>query len=212
MLSIKLLETNKQIEEKILDALAFEVNKKIKKLADDISELIGPFILEQFKNTDTYRSLISGDLKIEFGFYDEFEYMYVDPILQKITDTIGVSYKTVSKKSWKGSLKIYILNDDLNLILNHERASYISKTSGKDIDWLEWLLLRGDSYIIADYNVLYGAGVGRSQGGIMVQSSRPWRVLPEYAGTQYDNWLTRTLDAYGQFIADHIGKVIEENI
>jgi hypothetical protein len=43
---------------------------------------------------------------------------------------------------------------------------------------------------------------------IMIPSSSSWRVPPQFAGTENDNWTTRAINS----VEDSVYKIIQENI
>ncbi len=62
---------------------------------------------------------------------------------------------------------------------------------GESLDWISWLLTRGDDVVVADYHVVPG-NHGRSGDAVMKQGDF-FRVRPEYSGTIEDNAITRAL-------------------
>ena len=77
------------------------------------------------------------------------------------------------------------------------------------LDWLNWLLTRGDDIIVGDYSFVERTGSGRSGLGDMVAGGM-FRIPPEYSGTGDDNFITRTLR--GETITDKILQVLERDI
>ena len=89
----------------------------------------------------------------------------------------------------------------------------VSDVKGYTLPWLEWLLLQNNSPIIKNYEVEYGASpYSRSGLGIMVPSDQDWRVPPEFAGSQDNNWTTRAVGRSEAQIYKLIQQSIEKNI
>jgi hypothetical protein len=81
------------------------------------------------------------------------------------------------------------------------------------LPWLEWLLLKGNSIIVRNYNVKYGQNPrSRSGDAIMIDSTSSWRVPPEFAGTTRDNWTTRALNRVDKDINRIIQQSFESSI
>ena len=91
-------------------------------------------------------------------------------------------------------------------------ASYQSK--GGKVDWLEWLLTAGTSEVISGYRVMYGFfDTSRTGEAIMVKSkTKGFSIDPMYAGTQDDNWITRSLKKVEGNISNLFQKVIKDYI
>ena len=65
---------------------------------------------------------------------------------------------------------------------------------GGSLPWLQWLLLEGDSIIIANFGVEYSnEAQGRAGPARMTRQARPFRVNPKFSGTKDDNFITRSL-------------------
>ncbi len=92
----------------------------------------------------------------------------------------------------EGSLTIRLLRTDLAEVLSANGSSYTSE-HGHRVDWLDWLLTRGDSLIVLNFHFYPGNIAGSRTGiGIMGRGG-VWRVPPEYSGIPGNNWLTRAL-------------------
>ena len=77
------------------------------------------------------------------------------------------------------------------------------------LDWLNWLLTRGDDIIVGDYSFIQKPGIGRSGLGAMTAGG-VFRIPPEYSGTQDDNFITRTL--LSEAVTDQLTQVLEQHI
>lgn len=213
-LTIKILDTDKQIVGYILNAIVDELNPRLRVLSGNIASLIQDEIAEYFFQTPTYQSLMNGELAAEFGFERGKSPSIVNPIVKAVAKAIYVTYqplRVTNTGNIQGGLKINILNADLREILTLYEVNYYA-SDGNIIPWVEWLLLEGDNFIISDYTFVPN-NKGRSSMGIMMkQFGNMWKVPAAYSGTIKNNWLTRTLNDFGAAITDYIGSVIEKEL
>jgi hypothetical protein len=188
---MKIIESNNIIKLKMFQELADVVNKSITKnraaILSDIKTITELFL----KQSDTYQSLIGGELEKSFGFPDGTSDQYVESVIQSIVNGITLRQTKVnsSLRGLSGGLSINFYRGVDILLLSSE--SVISYDQYK-IPWLKWLLTEGDTIIISGFSISFQAGKGRSGGAIMVSNSGGvWRVPPEYSGVDSDNWITR---------------------
>lgn len=194
-INLKLLDSPKSIERKILRAIATEFNNKIHTRIGRIISNIAQVTLYYLRNTPTYTSLVEGRLAGHFGIPSRNRVSNVDNILQTIVDNMEVTHKTVKVTAGKfsGGLTVSILIKNFTDILTLPSAVVITE-SGDLLEWLDWLLTQGDRIIIRDYEVDFELGTGRSGFATMIPNDKSsWRVPPEFSGTINNNWLTRTL-------------------
>ena len=92
-------------------------------------------------------------------------------------------------------------------LLNKDFSSYDS--NGNSVDWLNWLLLAGDTIVVADYEVIYKrTRSSRSGRGLMIspEMTKGFRVRPEMSGVEDDNWITRSLLVAEKKLQEHFQK------
>jgi hypothetical protein len=207
-IKFKLLESNKDIESKILTALLSDVTDMIKNSGNKISATIKNIVINAIQSSPEYQSLISGSLKAEFGIPDPERRL--SELLNLWTKKVSVIYKPpkISNSRITTSFKLELIRADLSDVLGSDIAIVTDSLSGKSVHWLEWLSLAGDKTIIKDYTVVYGRN-RRSRTGLAIMresvGSR-WRVPAEFAGTINNNWITRSIDA----VSDEIEQAIEK--
>ena len=216
-MSFIILESNKEIRQRMAVALVNEINDRMRRAAPRIKERVKLLLKYSFKDTDEYFELLAGNLTFEFGFPKDSQRR-----LEAILHTIGESMKVYFYPfKWNGNdlvgrLEFNMLKEDFSDILGLTEA--IVNTGKEKLPWLEWLLIRGDTIIISDYKIQFtsgGRGGGRSGGAIMVKTDDPskgWRVPSKYSGTPGNNWLTRALLAHEEFLKEEMLKVFEEEI
>lgn len=193
--NIKILETQKEIEQEILKALRPQVDSlmqsAIRRLKVSIPEIVSKAIYE----SATFQSLSSGQLRLEFGISDA--QAKVAGLLSIWIKNMQFQYEkpAVATKGIKSRLSINMIKSDFSDVLGSDYAEvYASK--GYTLPWLKWLLLDGTANIVNAYDVFIGPNY-RSRTGmaIMKKSVSGWSVPSEFAGTQNDNWITRAIEA-----------------
>ena len=209
-----LVDTPDQISKKILKAAAEEFNTRLNKKIARIRERVKNLTINMIKQSDTYESLISGELAAHFGLPSTNRQAMVDAIIEKIGESIKIDVKPVKQfgKGFRGQTTISVMVNDFSDILSMTEA-FVSTEKGQILPWLEWLLLKGDAIIISEHDVRLVGGKGRSGGAVMVKNSAAaWRVPPEHSGTIRDNWLTRTLTIYRDKYLKAIGQIIKQEL
>lgn len=194
---ISIIENNKQIEQKILQALLPQINKVMNSYYKNIIPKIKITITEAIKNSPEYNSIISGTLGYELGIPDGDS--RINSLLNIWLSNIKIETKPVTLKGSQiiGSLKLLLIKADLSDVLGSEAAIITDSKTGSLVDWLSWLSLAGDKTIIRDYNFILGDNPrSRTGGGIMRYSpkSGKWKVPSEFSGTITNNWITRAID------------------
>lgn len=212
--TIDLLEDDKTISNKILKGLAEEFNLRVSKKIAIIKNNISIEVVNFLKQSNIYKSLISGDLAAHFGLPISTRKTMVDNIVQKIGNNIEVEHRILKVRSggFTGGVEIGILVKDFSDILSMSEA-FVTTEKGQVLPWLEWLLIKGNKIIISEHEIHLIGGKGRSMGGIMVKNNAGvWRVPSEYSGVVSNNWLTRMFsDNIIQF-SDIINKILEKEL
>ena len=211
--SVSLIENESYIRSNILGALKTTVDKALNacilKMRAPLSNLIKTALMQE----PEYSSLISGQLRSEFGIENIDS---VDVAINNIANSIVIEKKEISINNLglSGGIDIKIINNqDYGGALNDISAFVVDSARGYSLPWLEWLLLKGNSIIIRNYEVKYGQNPrSRSGDAIMISSQSNWRVPPEYAGTVRDNWTTRAINRVDNDIVKIIRESFESSI
>ena len=213
-ISIVLLDTPDQIEKKILKAIAEEFNSLMRQKITNIRGRVRSVTIDYIKTTETYNSLIDGDLAAHFGLPYASRQSMIDAIIEQIGNSIEIIVKPVkaSGKKFQGGTTINILVKNFSDILSMAEAS-IPTENGLVLPWLEWLLIRGDRLIISEHEIHLIRGKGRSDMAIMVKNAAgSWRVPSQYSGTIKDNWLTRALKVNQDRYLDTITNILKQEL
>ena len=206
--SLRLLETDSQISKLIMDELKIILDKAINTALPKISTEIKILISESLRNQPEYSSLMTGTLKAELGIADATS---INSVIDALIETLAVQRNDikVTNKGLSGGFVLTMMkSDDMNGVIYTDPAS-VKDASGYSLPWLEWLLLKGNEILVKNYEVSYfSSPYSRSGMAIMIPSSSSWRVPPQFAGTENDNWTTRAINS----VEDSVYKIIQENI
>lgn len=180
----------------ILKALRVAVSKRARKALPIIKRELQLLVRGAIENSIEYQSILNGQLRAELGVKNSQDAL--DRLVNSIVNGFYVDITPVQIKNNEiiGGFFIGILTTDLQEVLNKDFSSYTTE-KGVIIKWLEWLLIRGDEVIVANYEFSTNpesTQKSRTTEGIMKKSKRSWRVPPQYSGTQSNNFLTRSLD------------------
>jgi hypothetical protein len=191
-LFINILETDNQIQRKILEAIALETNKRISKnrtyVLNKLKSHVRSWLEMQPEISDLRQDGVglNAELGIEAGRGKFIASTVVDAAVRSIETKV-----TKVNRNLKGGFVFNFQPKNLINLLSLPEASIVTE-KGTSLDWLKWLLTMGDTPIIFGYDFVPTPGQGRSGGGTMIGGSM-WRVQPEYSGTISDNFITRSL-------------------
>ena len=212
-INIKLLDSNSDIENKILASVLKIIQQAFNKSVEPLRKQISDEVYKAITSEPEYQSLLSGKLQYEFGIPDVSS--KVNSIISIWTNniTINTTPITMSSSGLKGGFSINMIKDNYEDVLSSSDAVVVDQLKSTTLPWLEWLLLYGGKIIVRNYEVEIGSNP-RSRTGlaIMKPSSSSWRVPPEFAGTRNNNWVTRSLFKLDSIIPNLIQKEIEKNI
>ena len=194
MLSIDILESEKELQLLIMNAFIEEVNPLFEKKKSAIKRSIQEIIIAGLQETQEYSELTTGILKIEFGFMFGSERDIIDPIIEKIAQNIELIFTQLEYKNGSvvGGFQVNMLQADFSDIFAMPEA--ITEPQGygfESIPWLYWYLTKGGQAVIANYGILYGEFPENSRSGyaVMLQDFGPYIVPGD--NSERDNWLTR---------------------
>lgn len=184
-----ILETLPEIQKEVMKAFTKDLNIYFNAKLPQAHASIRATVYDLILNNPTADSLRGGVLKTDFG----LNFDPTDAVAKAVASSVEMDYTPLTPKL-KGGYNIRIQPLDYINILTIPESVVVSE-KGVQLPWLEWLTEYGDSIISLNFGVFYNAGMGRSQGGIMVPSMGPFMVDPAYSGTATDNWITRAIEA-----------------
>lgn len=202
------------IKQKIVNALRTTVGRVFVRARPRIEKRIIAVSPELFKETDTYISLVDGELNHQFGFYAGTADQKVDTVLEAVAKIIKVRITTpiVKNERLEGTIEVFLDPDELSIIYGMSEAN-IETEYGYVLPWFKWLIEEGTGTIVANFQYLaIPAARSRSGLGIMVQSKRGknYSVPVNHAGTPDDNWITRSL--FDDRLLKEYSKIIKQEV
>jgi hypothetical protein len=188
-LSIKILDTDKQIEQNVNAAIADAINdiisRNLKSIETSVKSLIPSWILSQPEMV-SLQSTDPSSLAGQFGIQGSVSSI-VNNIVQAVANATSINFVKYTKKL-KGGLELQFQPTDFNNLLSLPDGH--TRYRGGDLHWLDWLLKRGDNIIVVNYQYNPQTGLGRSGLGNMIGGGS-FRVPPQFSGTDADNFITR---------------------
>lgn len=207
-ISINILESDAEISRRILQALVGQTDTYFKKAFNKAKQQIVPIVSKAITSHPTYRSLISGRLKSEFG---------LDSPASRINELLGFWEKLtlnyipprIKGNEIIGSFSLSMIKSDYSDVLSSAAATVRTK-KGAQLEWLRWLLLFGDKTIVKDYKIKFGPdSKSRSGDAIMVRGKGArWSVPSAFAGTISKNWITEAIDS----VEGQVFKILEQSL
>ena len=214
IVTLKLLETVEQIEKKILKSIARQMDKSIRLAIPASMSDLKAFINGTIENSSEVQSLLGGELRGNLGLTESKAQEAVEDISSMISQSIEMEYKPIKTRGsgFAGNLTIKIQPAHFQNILGITGSvtSYFSIKYGTlvELDWLDWLLMRGDDIIVSKFQ-FEPKSAGRSGMGVM-KIGGSWRVPPEFSGTKDNNFITRAIASPDA--QKGISKILEKNI
>lgn len=191
-------------------ALKAELSKKIIQAAHQTIPVIQEPIKEVCKdalyNSEFFRNILAGTLAGELGIPENDKVNTMTSLIRDIVETLRTEVFIYKNGPNLVSIKIKMQRTDYLNLFTKDYA-YIDTTEGV-LPWLHWVLFEGDNVIFYGYEFKLMPGKGRSGLGIMVETGN-FKIDPRFAGTQYDNWITRALNEPSVFA--QIDKIVENS-
>lgn len=201
-----------QIEEKLGKATVDVINAGIQKAAPTIGKRLGELLVNTVKQGRVYQSLVGGDLRYELGLENAKSDM--DAILTVLAKSVALNFIPFKYYRGKvtGSFSIDLLKGGFAPLLAHPKASY--QSNEYTINWLEYLLLRGDSIIILDHHIVFDLNPAQQSysrtGDALMFPGGTWRVPPEFSGLPDSNFLTWSVES--REFQNGANKIINEEL
>ena len=207
---VKVLEDNFTIAQRISYALVPEINKYLNKIYQSMASSISDIVVDSIISQPEYDSLMGGQLQGEFGIPDPSSRL--SDIISTIKSGSNIVRKPTSIVNGKinAGIRFQMISSDFQDLISLGSASFTTE-KGTKLNWLEWLLLEGDTIIISDYGFVAGPNPSSRTGlGIMKgYSGASWRVPPEFAGNVNNNWITRGINSAVPEIDQYLMKAME---
>lgn len=184
-------------ERHVLDSLARQINVRVQRHKVALRAFVRDLTYDLIMNCPEANELRNGGkLAAELGLVAGSENEFVDTIAREVAKNLRVPISKARRKGRGigGGIKIGIIKTDYSDVFSLDIAEYVT-VKADILPQLRWLITEGDRIIIDGYGVRFKKGAGRSGGAFMQRLSdkvvRPFRIDPNYSGTEDDNWLTR---------------------
>lgn len=195
-ISIKILESNKQIESMIYHEIVKIIKPKMPKIAIGVDRRIKDLFRGLIENNFVVKSLQKGELYYQFGMKDITQRL--EALIEQWISEISVKPNSihVTSKGVTGGLTINMINRDYNKVYSMPQAEFLTPENHYVLPWLKWLLEMGSTPVVIGYGFKAGSGKGRTGGGVMVEgfNTKVWSVPSEYQGVTDNNFLTDITD------------------
>lgn len=210
-ISVKILETEKDISSAISRALLPEVADYLKNSINIIKRELPLIVNSAIINSPEYASILAGKLRYEFGLNDASSKL--SGLLNIWSTNVDITYnppKISSNGRIKASFSASMIKIDFSDVLYSDYAYMVDTFRGYNLPWLEWLLLEGNRVLVPGYQVIFGPNSRSRTGGAIMRVSpvKSWKVPAEFSGTRNDNWITRALDTIDSDIENLLSKAL----
>lgn len=212
----KILDTPASLIRKVSDYFRQTFSPRFRRVSAQINADIRLVLRQKLYSSDTVFNLIFGKLQLDFGLTDDVARQVVYEIVEAVVNQVVVDYDPNGKDLV--TLRVTVNPPPIAQLLLIRNASYTSINAAgeaSEVPWLKWLLTRGTQVVVKGYNVKYGdyrrLGHSRTKQAIMIKTySDPFRVDPEFAGTEDDNFITRAILAATPEIQDIVYKRVTQ--
>jgi hypothetical protein len=200
--SLKLVESDGAIQKMIKREMAKRLNKSfVGGFASKLRQQILNNVLEWLMESPELQAVAHGPLKGDFGIPKGQSHVEANKIMDAVLRSIHVEIIPFDNRL-RGGLEIRIQPADFQNIF--ARIDPVITEKGERLDWVRWLLERGDDIVVAKYHVVPDSS-GRSRSGdALMSQGGMFRVRPEYSGTLDDNAITRVFKGKGLELAKMI--------
>lgn len=204
----------KGVEKEILRVLRDEFQRIFNIATPKINERFRSLLLAEIKNCKEFQSLrddSKGSLKGEFGVVDPEE--RINALLDVWSKQFSFSQQRVliSGNDLNGGFQLQAIDVDYTVA---GKIGQFESENGFTVEWLKWLALAGDRYVVNNYYVRFG-NIPTSRTGLALMIKSPkkrYRVNPAFSGDENKNFITRSFDKITAMIPTIIGDEIRNAI
>ena len=190
--SLKVITPEQEIRKEILRAIHRHVKKYFEKNAKYLETRVASELMSALLASPTIKSLDNGSLKEEFG----LTYVNTIGIIMNVVNNtkLTVSPPKISGSNIVGRIRLEAGPSDMATLTSGFDVGVQETEKGQELPWLEWLTTLGDAVIVRDYEVRGGFPKHSRTGDKIMVRGKGWRVPPEHAGSQQNNFITRAID------------------
>tara|TARA_B100001059_G_scaffold236756_1_gene289816 strand:+ start:2042 stop:2668 length:627 start_codon:yes stop_codon:yes gene_type:complete len=208
-MNLKLVDSIAKIEKDIKKALVKDLNvfldKRKATAVDKLREAVKSFIVNQPEVQSLESNSIPYTLNSLLGLDSGSSSGIANFIAEVVANSIEIKFSRIDN-NFQGGVTFNIQPEDFQNLLSLPEGHVVTQ-KGSDLHWLDWLLTKGDSVIIAGYS--YDAtGDGRSGVGTMVTGGS-FRIPPSFSGTKDNNFITRAFEGKQKEIEAIVSEVFK---
>ena len=207
---VTIKESDQQIYDKIARSIRDDLNILFANCLRDIKYTVNHKLFRALTISPEYVSISNGDLKVELGLVDgNSRLINIINIWLSNIDVTFNKFRLVAG-NYSGGIRIHGINNDYTDVLSLPDSSLITER-GEVLPWLDWLLNYGSKIIIADYDVIFRPGMGRTDGGIMMHRGE-WGIPSVYSGVKDNNFITRAISSIQNDLEQEIEAIIRSKL
>lgn len=183
----------KQIENIIAADLLKQINIKLPRVIKSVNKRMQDVMSLALYQHPTVKSLIAGKLRSEFGLADPKT--SIIPILEEIVKSVKIEINDLKLQNTSIVGKFQIVGILIGDLLSSPASSYVSEPSGSKINWLDWILRKGQKIILRNYVIRFKPSPKSRTGDALTTkwTRHNYRVSPEFAGVPNKNFITETI-------------------
>jgi hypothetical protein len=196
---IKVDYKDQELKNWILEQVSGQYTKVLLSSKITILQGVREIVRAALYESEVYKSLVSDRLGTLHGLLGvpDPEGSYAT-VVEKFIAAIDVVVDPVSITGSKpiGGIQL-VLNSDFAELAKIPEGTFKSE-KGKDVPWLEWLLLAGRAIVVSNWTVINKTNLPSSRTGLALMresSINSFSIPPEFAGTEDDNFITRAIAA-----------------
>jgi len=191
MITVKIKESDAQLQRSINKAMAEYFNKRIRSknrtVVGKIKRAVENWVLGQPEIRSLLNDGVPNSLSSQFGLPTGSSQSVVNSIVAAVADSTQIQITKLNDKL-QGSIEFRFQPSNFANLLSLS-SGVVTTERGINLKWLEWLLLEGDRIIVVGYRYQPSED-GRGGGGTMLSGSG-FRVPPQFSGTSDNNFITR---------------------
>ena len=206
---LKLKTTNTEFIARVSSLVDNRIKPLILKTVGPIEKRVRSLMVRRLSEHPILDELKNGRLALDFGLSPAVANAAISEMLVAIESSVSVS----AIRGGRGFTGLKITVDPLGSITDIPSGSYDS--NGHSIEWMDWLLTRGSQIVVGGFESVFAlssAEESRSGLGFMIKTGGDFRVDPQFAGTQDNNFLTEIVNGsrvlIENIIKEEINKVI----
>jgi len=187
-INFKIKETVSKISKEIKQAFLGLLIASHAKNKSKVEQRIREFVKECVRKSPEMQDIFNGGrlsaiLGVPYGKNSELVEQILDSVYRNLNINISAPSRFLT-----GKIEFSITPNISQISVEN----IFTTENNYKLNWLDWLLNKGDSTIIVGYQFVPKSGSGRSKSGIMSKGGY-FRIPPEFSGVDNDNFITRSI-------------------